>query len=174
MTRTKFSNGKKVMKRTKMPGKWNDDRIRQAYLLALLFGATDVQIAKVMGVSEHTITYWKRTKPEFLEALNKGKLSKDEQVEKSLFERAVGYSHKDVDIRVVDHEIVKTDIVKHYPPSEVACIFWLKNRQRAKWADVQKSQIDINHKHIDLTQFTRDQLELMESVGMKLLKPHEE
>ena len=174
MTRTRFSNGKKAMKRTKKPVKWNDDRIRQAYLLALLFGATDTQVAKIMGVNEHTINYWKRTKPEFLEALNKGKLSKDDQVEKSLFERAVGYSHPDIDIRVVDHEIVKTDIIKHYPPSEVACIFWLKNRQRQKWADVQKVQHDILHKHIDLTAFTRDQLELMESVGMKLLTPNNE
>jgi len=174
MIRTRFPNGKKPRVRTKKPVKWNKDRIRQAYLLAVLFGATDVQIAKVMGVSEHTITYWKRTKPEFLEALNKGKLTKDQQVERSLFERAVGYSHPDIDIRVVDHEIVKTPITKHYPPSEVACIFWLKNRQRQKWADVQKSQIDIHHTHIDLTEFTREQLELMESVGMKLLPDHKE
>jgi len=174
MTRTRFSNGKKIMQRTKKPVKWNEDRIRQAYLLALLFGATDVQIAKVMGVNEHTISYWKRTKPEFLEALNKGKLSKDEQVERSLFERAVGYSHSDVHISNYQGEITTTEIIKHYPPSEVACIFWLKNRQRQKWADIQKSQIDINYKHIDLTAFTRDQLEMMESVGMKLLQPHQE
>ena len=170
MTRTRFPSNKKSLKRTTKPVKWNEDRIRQAYLMALLFGATDTQISKVMGVSEHTITYWKRTKPEFLEALNKGKLTKDEQVERSLLERALGYSHPDVHISNYQGEITTTKITKHYPPSEVACIFWLKNRQRQKWADVQKSQINILHKHIDLTGFTRDQLELMESVGMKLLQ----
>ena len=174
MTRTRFSNSKKAVKWTKKPVKWNGDRIRQAFLLASLFGATDTQIAQVMDVSEHTITYWKRTKPEFLEALNKGKLTKDEQVERSLFERATGYSHPDVHISNFQGEITTTNITKHYPPSEVACIFWLKNRQRQRWADVQKSQIDINHQHIDLTEFTREQVELMTSVGLKLLPEHQE
>ena len=181
MVRTKFPKkmkryGKAYCRNVKNPGSmppvWNDDRSRQAFFMASLLGATDVQIAKIMDVSEHTITYWKRTKPEFLVALNKGKLTKDEQVERSLLERALGYSHPDVHISNYQGEITVTDIMKHYPPSEVACIFWLKNRQRARWADVQKSSISINLKHIELTEFTREQLLLMESVGMKLLPEH--
>ena len=172
MTRTRFPNKKKALPRTKKPVKWNEDRCRQAFMIASLFGATDTQIAEVMNVSEHTITYWERTKPEFLEALNKGKLTKDQQVERSLFERATGYSHPDVHISNYQGEITQTEIIKHYPPSEVACIFWLKNRMREKWADIQKTSIDVLHKHIDLTEFTREQLELMESVGMKLLPEH--
>lgn len=174
MTRTKFPNKKTTLIRTKKPVKWNDDRIRQAYTMALLFGATDTQIAKVMGVNEHTITYWKRTKPDFLEALNKGKLTKDEQVERSLFERAIGYSHPDTHISNYRGEITVTPIMKYFPGDVTAQIFWLKNRQRQKWADVQRTQIDIIAKHIDLTEFTREQLELIESVGMKLLPEHKE
>jgi len=175
MTRTKFSNGKKAYKRTRKPVKWNPDRIRQAFLLASMFGATDVEIAKVMDVNQHTINYWKRTKPEFLNALNQGKLTKDEQVERSLFERATGYSHPDVDIRVVDHEIVKTEITKHYPPDATSCIFWLKNRQRQKWADVQRSelQVDINMKRLNLDEFSREELLVMEKLGMKQLPEHQ-
>lgn len=30
-----------------------------------------------------------------------------------LFDKAVGYSHPDVDIRVIDGVIVKTELVKH-------------------------------------------------------------
>lgn len=184
MVRTKFpvklvkKYGKKYCRDVKNPGsmpvKWNTDRIRQAFLMASLLGATDIQIAKIMGVSEHTITYWKRIHPEFYAALQKGKLTNDQRVEKSLLERALGYSHPDVHISNFQGEITVTDITKHYPPSEVACIFWLKNRQPVRWADVQKTSIDINLKHIDLTEFTREQVELMTSVGMKLLPQHKE
>ena len=175
MRRTKPSNGKTSYKRTTKPVKWNEDRIRQAFLMASMFGATDVEIAKIMDVSEHTITYWKRTKPEFLKALNAGKLTKDEQVERSLFERAIGYNHPDVHITNYQGEITETQIIKHYPPSEVACIFWLKNRQRQKWADVHKTelQVDINMKRLNLDEFTRQELLVMEKLGMKQLPEHQ-
>jgi hypothetical protein len=58
----------------------------------------------------------------------------------------VGYEHPEVDIRTVSigdgcSEIVQTPIIKKYPPSEVACIFWLKNRQPKKWRDKQDVSI---------------------------------
>ena len=43
--------------------------------------------------------------------------------------------HEDTDIRVVNGEIVITPIVKYYPPNATSLIFWLKNRQSAKWRD---------------------------------------
>ena len=173
MTRTKFPNGKKTFKRTIKPVKWNDDRCRQAYLLALLFGATDTQIAKVMDVNEHTINYWKRTKPEFRQALQEGKLEPNEQVEKCMFQRACGYSHPDTDIRVVDGRIVKTPFIKHYPPDVTAGIFWLKNRMREKWADVNKlTPSNVNITQINLTGFTREEKLVLEKMGMKQLMEH--
>jgi len=70
MTRTKFPNGKKTFKRTIKPVKWNDDRCRQAYTLAFLFGATEEQIAMAMDVDINTIgsvrnqNSWKHYKKE--------------------------------------------------------------------------------------------------------------
>ena len=40
-----------------------------------------------------------------------------------------------MDIKVVDGIIVKTKLIKHYPPDSTAMIFWLKNRQKEKWRD---------------------------------------
>jgi len=62
-------------------------------------------------------------------------------VARSLYQRAIGYSHEDVDIRVVDKEIVKTKIVKHYPPDVTAASLWLRNRRPDLWRDKQDIEV---------------------------------
>jgi hypothetical protein len=66
--------------------------------------------------------------PEFFESLKIGKSQVDERVKQSLVHRAMGYTHTEDDIRIINGEIVITQTVKHYPPDTTACIFWLKNR----------------------------------------------
>lgn len=105
-----------------------------AHQLALL-GATEEQMASALGVSRSAIQLWKTKHPEFGEQVRRGGMIADANVSKSLYQRAIGYSHDDVDIRSVAGEIVETPIKKHYPPEVVACIFWLKNRQPALWRD---------------------------------------
>lgn len=102
--------------------------------LALL-GAKDTEIAAVFGISLSTLSLWKTKHPEFMNALKEGKEQADASVAASLFHRALGYSHPEVDIKVVDKRIVQTPITKHYPPDTTAAIFWLKNRQPAMWRD---------------------------------------
>ena len=98
-------------------------------------GATDKEIAELLDVSESTLYLWKNEHPEFSEALKKGKTLADAEVAEKLFCRAIGYSHPEVDIKVVDGEIIQTKLTKHYPPDTAAAIFWLKNRQKKKWRD---------------------------------------
>ena len=57
----------------------------------------------------------------------------DARVAESLYHRAVGYAHKAEEIKVINGEVVRVRTTKRYPPDVTACIFWLKNRQRAKW-----------------------------------------
>lgn len=102
--------------------------------LALL-GLDEIEIASVLEVSPATLTNWKQQHEEFLSALKEGKQVADGRVTKRLYERAMGYEHDEIDIRVVDKAIVQTPIRKYYPPDTTACIFWLKNRQRALWRD---------------------------------------
>jgi DNA-binding XRE family transcriptional regulator len=97
-------------------------------------GATDHEIAKALGVSLRTLNNWKGKHPELLHSLNVGKHLPDQRVKRSLYQRAVGYSQIEDDIRTITlpngggSEIVITPVIKHYPPDTTACIFWLKNR----------------------------------------------
>ncbi|OZI20514.1 terminase [Bordetella genomosp. 9] len=116
------------------PSSYKPEYAEQARKLCLL-GATDKELAGFFGTSEQTINAWKSAHPEFLEALKKGKQQADAEVADRLYQRALGYEHPEVDIRVVSGEIVQTPITKVYPPDTVAAIFWLKNRQKAAWRD---------------------------------------
>lgn len=122
---------------TGRPSKFKPEYCIQAYKLCLL-GSTDKDLADFFEVVESTINEWKHSFPEFSESIKKGKVQADAVVAKSLFHRAKGYSHPEIDIRVCDKDIVQTPITKHYPPDTTACIFWLKNRQPEKWRDKQE------------------------------------
>jgi hypothetical protein len=116
------------------PSSYKPEYAEQVQKLSRL-GATDKEMADFFGVAESTFHKWKIDYPQFSESLKVGKLLSDAEVSNKLYHRALGYSHEDVDIRVVAGEIVKTSLIKHYPPDTTACIFWLKNRQPEKWRD---------------------------------------
>lgn len=98
------------------------------------FGLIDEQIAKALDISEATLNAWKKDE-NFLKALRKGKQVADERVVQALYQRAIGFTHADQDIRVVNGVLTKTDIIKKYPPDTMACQFWLKNRRKDEWKD---------------------------------------
>lgn len=123
------------------PSKYKEAFATQAAKLCKL-GATDAQLADFFDVSVSTINLWKVQHPEFSESVKVPKAEADDKVEQSLYRRAMGYEHDEVDIRVVGGEIVETHLRKHYPPDTTAAIFWLKNRRPAEWRDKQ----EIEHK----------------------------
>jgi hypothetical protein len=111
---------------------------KRAYRLSLL-GLTDVEIGDHFEVTEQTINNWKREHEEFFLALKAGKEEADAKVAKSLYQRALGYSHKAVKI-VADAKTGSEHVVpytEHYPPDTTAAIFWLKNRKSSLWRDKQ-------------------------------------
>lgn len=137
------------------PSSYKDEYAEQARKLCRL-GLIDKEIAEFFGVSEQTINAWKLKSEEFLEALKDGKTFADAQVADKLFHRATGYSHPDVDIRVIDGQIVQTPLVKHYAPDTTACIFWLKNRDKARWRD----KLETEHSgNVNYTNLSDDELE---------------
>lgn len=121
------------------PTKYRPEHCAQAEKLCRL-GATDIEIADFLEVDVRTLYRWKGEHEEFCQALKAGKEVSDERVERSLFARANGYEHEEVDIRVVDKEIVQTAIRKYYPPDTTAAIFWLKNRRPDLWRE--KSEVE--------------------------------
>ena len=164
LTPARKSNG--VLNPGSKPGKWNESMIRRAMFLASV-GLTEQQISVALDIHKESIYYWKRTKPEFLEALLKGKLEYTERVEQALIESAVGYSHPDTHITVIDGQVIKTPITKHYPPNATAMMFYLSNRARDRWMDSRKVEVGVSHRHIlDLTNRSDKELRILESIGI--------
>lgn len=116
------------------PSKYKAEYAEQAAKLCKL-GATDADLADFFEVNVSTIKLWKVKHEEFSAALNMPKEIADDRVEKSLYQRALGYEHDEVDIRVIEGQVVMTPIRKHYPPDPTSMIFWLKNRRPDKWRD---------------------------------------
>ena len=121
------------------PSKYKPEYVDLAYKFCLL-GATDNRLAELFDVNQDTINEWKKVYPEFSESLKAGREIADAEVASSLFHRAKGYSHPDVDIKVIQNQIVETPLIKHYPPDTGAATLWLKNRQGAQWRD--KIEVD--------------------------------
>lgn len=114
------------------PTKFKPEYARQAQKMCEL-GATDQDLAEAFDVSRSTLNLWKAKYKEFSDTLRLGKDAADDRVEAALYHRAIGYSHPDTDIRVIDNKIVTTDMIKHYPPETKANLAWLYNRRPNKW-----------------------------------------
>lgn len=106
-------------------------------------GATDADLAQAFGVCVATIRTWKSVHEEFSSALKLGKAAADARVERSLYEKACGYSHPDTHFSAYDGHVTETPTVKHYAPDTTAAIFWLKNRKPAEWRDKQEVDVSI-------------------------------
>ena len=101
-------------------------------------GYTDKQLAEILSVTVQTVNNYKIKYPEFFASLKRGKDIADAKVEIPLFQRALGYSHPDVNITNYQGKAVATPVIKHFPPDLTSMIFWLKNRQKDKWRDRQE------------------------------------
>lgn len=122
------------------PSKYQPEFVKQAEKLCAL-AATDAEIADFFDVSVATIYRWKNEHPEFCDALKVGKETADNRVERSLFNRAIGYQHPDMHVSTYEGEVILTPIVKVYPPDTTAAIFWLKNRKPDEWRDKSTTEV---------------------------------
>lgn len=134
---------KKVVKATApvgRPTKYRPEYAELAYKFCLL-GANNDKLAVLFDVSGSTIDKWIAEIPEFSGKVIAGRETADAEIAYSLFHRAKGYSHPDVDIKVIQNQIVETQLVKHYPPDTGAATLWLKNRQPTVWRDKVESVV---------------------------------
>lgn len=120
--------------KTGRPSKYKDTFAKQAEKLCAL-GATDEDLADFFEVGIRTIANWKAQHEDFLHALKGGKDQADDRVERSLYQRAVGYSFDSEKVFNNKGEIVRAKTREHCPPDVTAQIFWLKNRRQTDWRD---------------------------------------
>ena len=123
------------------PSLYREEFAEQARKLCLL-GATDQKLADFFEIEVRTIYDWKRTKPEFSQAIARGKMLADAEVAAKLYERACGYPHGAIKIyRADDGSVIKVPYTVEYPPDTTAASLWLRNRQPRLWRD--KHEIDV-------------------------------
>jgi len=113
------------------PSEYDEKMNEQVFEMALL-GLTDVQMSKILGVSEVTFNDYKKKHQEFLKSLTRGKEEADAKVAKAMYKRALGLTIKE-DALTRDGEIVTLN--KELPPDTAAAKHWLANRQRSLWAN---------------------------------------
>lgn len=101
-------------------------------------GATNTDIGEALSVGESTVRYWAASNEDFSAALKMGKEESDNRVERSLYERAMGYTHEEDKVFIHQGEAVIVPTKKHYPPDSTSAIFWLKNRRPEEWRDKQE------------------------------------
>jgi hypothetical protein len=123
--------------------KYKEEYVDQAEKLCAL-GATDAETARFFNVSVPTLSSWAAIHEDFGAALQKGGAVADERVERSLYQRANGYSYESEKI-IYDAkrgEVIRVPIVVHVPPDVTAQIFWLKNRDPKNWRDRREVGMD--------------------------------
>lgn len=135
---------------------FKNDIIRESERMAG-YGLTEEQIAYVFGVSPITLGRWKKNKPEFELALKNGGALANEQVVKSLYQRAVGFEYDEITYEKIDIgalglkfkkseietikscDAYKTRIItKKVIPDTTAQIYWLNNKMKDVWRNVQR------------------------------------
>ena len=124
------------------PTKYRPEFVKQTEKLCKL-GATDQQLADFFEVKVLAIHQWKLVHPEFSEATKIGKDICDDRVERSLYQRAMGYEQEEVKIFMPAGatEPVYAPYTAKIAPDVTACIFWLKNRRKMEWRD--KQDVDL-------------------------------
>lgn len=118
------------------PTEYSEAYAGQARKLCEL-GATDEELASFFEVHVATIYRWKNTHAAFCDAIRTAKEVADERVERSLYQRAVGYEVDAVKIFMPAGaaEPVYAKYREHIHADTTAAIFWLKNRRSQEWKD---------------------------------------
>jgi len=126
------------------PSKFSKEIKRQLEILASK-GWTDEESAELLGITRQTLHNWRKSNKKFFDAIKAAKEAADKSVERSLYERACGYSCPETKPQWVQDKDggrwEYAELVKHYPPDPTSMIFWLKNRQPERWRDKQ----DVEH-----------------------------
>lgn len=171
------------------PSLYEPKFVERVHRLCLL-GLTNRELCLAFGIDEQTLYNWQAQHPEFKEAIYTGREGADAHIAKSLYHRAKGYTHKEVVFHVVNNELIKTEVDKHYPPDTTACRIWLKNRTKRNdfvWSDSFQAEVSgpqgkpiqteqtVKHEiDLDFSQLTDDELKMCAAIGMKIAQPNKE
>ncbi len=174
-----------IDRRPGSPSQFKPDYNRMVFWLALA-GLTDYEMANVFGISDAGFSVWKKTRPDFLQALQAGKMESVGVAAHSLFQVANGYSHNAVKLipnRVKIYnkdtgkiekeytEVIHEQYVKHYPPNVTALLRFLAAKHPEVWGD--RSEVvhtgAVSHS-IDASKLTKKQLKTLRAIAQSGVK----
>jgi hypothetical protein len=104
------------------PTDYRPEFVEQVRKLCQL-GATDAEVADFFNVSRMTIYRWRAAYPEFCDSMKAGKAPADDRMERSFYERGIGYDYK-----------IKPGY-KHVPGDVTVQMKWLCNRRPERWRE---------------------------------------
>jgi hypothetical protein len=111
------------------------DNKRQLKLL-LQAGWTDKEVGEFFGIARETLVTWRREDPEIKKMMDEWRVPSNEKIERTMYEKANGYTVREVQQRTDSKGNVSTvETIKELPPDTTAMIFWLKNRSASKWRE---------------------------------------
>lgn len=122
------------------PSKFGDLDMEQVRKVAEK-GWTDKEMADFFDVCISTWDKWKAGNERFLQSLRDWKDIADDEMEMSLYQRGMGYSHPEDKVFFHEGKPVVVPTTKHYPPDSTSMIFWLKNRRRDDWRDRRETEL---------------------------------
>ena len=140
-------------------------------------GLTIEQLALAFGVGMTTINNWMTKHDAFQFAYDSGKDIHDHSVQKSLLQRAQGYTYEETKhfsgVDAMGREWTRTvTSTKVVLPDVTAQIFWLKNRHPLDWRDVHRAEINSNvnmnlKSTLKLELLSPEEREMIEAVAIK-------
>ena len=149
--------------------------------IACRYGATDEEIARDLEISYATLNRWKLIHEEFNKALTIGKEFADNRVERTLYNKAIGYNiTEEQAIKLKDQDgserVEVVQVTKHIPADTASALFWLRNRKRLNWNDKREisiqTSVSVEHKTLDPALLTDDQrFALREALQQAMLPP---
>jgi hypothetical protein len=109
-------------------------------------GATDLEVADILGISVRTFYRWCLLHDEFTAAIRTGKNAADDRVERALYQRAVGYDYAaEKIVTPKGGGPVVMPYMMHVPADVRAAMHWLAIRRPKRWARVPEPADDIAH-----------------------------
>lgn len=123
------------------PSKYEDKFAEQVIPLCE-HGFTDQELADFFKVNIATLYRWKAAHPEFRDAIKSAGEVADDRVERSLYQKAIGYEQDAVKVFMPSgaSEPVYAPIRERVAADTTAAIFWLKNRRKEKWLDTSRQE----------------------------------
>jgi hypothetical protein len=91
-----------------------------------------------------TIVRWRLEHPEFCDATKVGKEIADDRMERSLYERGVGYTVDAVKIFNDGGKPLVVPYQQHVPPDVSAAKHWLHNRRPDRWRERTDNNLTID------------------------------